>query len=435
MEEAETLQLFNAPTPDWLRNTFDAFRHADVKTLNHGLGVDSTGLTHMILDEPERFGVAPDFSDFVVVTAILGDEFEDTNQDTEKHLYGRLRSLGVRTVQVSRRGPERGDGIAILSDTRSPTRVERRGPYTLRDELLLNGTIPTASGGHRCSMNHKAWTLDTFARQAFPGARVGKLIGYNADEARRATKSEKNNKGAFAMDYPLIRENFDRTRIARYVTERTGVTWGKSYCSFCPFSGVCASRPAHLARLRKYPHVAAQDLLLEYRAMALNPRSKLYVTETLYKRVSDDGQSQALGEFEALLEQSDWAVYHVRRAYGAARRESCQRSGHPKDCKRTACHDASAKGAVDRSVETVATGSRQVALQRLKALAAERGRPVQHDVEHPLGLDRVTLRYRPDKVYGTVEQFYVLAPAGIKDKEKERFPGTWGRIVEQGLIA
>jgi hypothetical protein len=437
-EESGALTLFDTPTPDWLRDRFQGFQHADVKTLNHGLGLDSTGLGHMILDDPARFGVARDFSDFVVVTAILGDEFEDINQDTENHFYDRLRAHGIRTVQVSRGGPERADGIVVLSDTRNPTRLHRRGPWRLRDEMLLNGTVPTAAGGHRCSMNHKQWALDRFAKLEFPDARVGKLVGYNADEVRRAKKCDASNekkKDEFAFDYPLIREGLDRSGIAHYVKEKTGTTWGKSYCSFCPFSGVCASRPVHLARLRRYPHLAAQDLLLEYRSMALNSRSPLYVTESLYKRLSDDRQEQALGEFAALLDQADWAVYHVRRAYGAARRDSCERNKHPDDCKETACHDTSRKGNVYRSVRTVITGSKSAARQRLASLATEKDRPVELDTKHQLGHERLILRRRPNKVYGTAEEFYVLAPAGIRDKQKPSFDGTWSRIAQQGLIA
>jgi hypothetical protein len=267
---------------------------------------------------------------------------------------------------------------------------------------------------------------------------VGKLVGYNADETRRAKKCDANNKkkkDEFAFDYPLIREGLDRSGIARYVQEKTSVTWGKSYCSFCPFSGVCASRPVHLERLRRYPHRAAQDLLMEYRSMALNRRSPLYVTESLYKRVSEDRQEQALGEFAALLEQADWAVYHVRRAYGAARRDSCERNKHPDDCKETACHDPSTKGNVYRSVRTVITGSKSVTRQRLATLATEKDRPVELDMKHPVGHERLILRRRPDKVYGTAEEFYVLAPAGIRDKQKPSFDGAWSRIAEHGLIA
>ncbi|WP_424892351.1 hypothetical protein [Streptomyces sp. XH2] len=415
-----------------------AFRAARTKSLAYGLGVDSTALLLAIRDDPVRFGIAEDFSDFSVITALTGFEFPDTLADVEKHILPLLRARRIRHVQVARAGHREGAGVQVLSDTTLPWKQYRRGRWTLMDELEANGTVPQYSGGHKRSQKFKGFPIDSFQLSEARGQTVGKLFGYNADEYKRAAKAvkhqarkdEKTGYATFALDFPLIRLGLDRKGVEGYVKERTGLTISKSYCPVCPFSGVCSPQPDHLKRLRKYPDLAARVLRLEYVSMALNDNSSLYKDDTLFRRVSDDQNMDALGQFEARLNEEDWAVYRVQRAYTAGRRPECRKT-HGDRCAKPECRDSSIKGTVYRSVKTVRTGSRTEAGAFLRNAAAALNRPVEHSTSaHGLGIDRVRTRTRPDsKSYGTVEDFYTIAPAGVQDKARDSFSTVWGDMT------
>lgn len=419
-------------------DTLEAFRAAPHKSLSYGLGVDSTALLLAILDDPVSFGVAEDFSDFSVVTGLTGFEFPDTIADVQDHVLPRLRAKGIRYAQVARAGHLEDAGVQIVSDTTNPGKVYSRGQWTLMDELEANGTVPQYAGGHRCSLKYKAWPIDRFQLDLGGGQTVGKLFGYNADEYKRAVKAnrhqairdKKAGTRTFALDYPLIRLGLDRKGVQSYVKERLGVAMSKSYCPVCPFSGVCSPQPDHLKRLRKYPDLAARVLRLEYVSMALNDNSSLYKDDTLHRRVVNDGNTEALGQFDARLDEEDWAVYRVQRAYTAGRRPEC-RTAHGDRCAKPECRDSAIKGTVYRSVKTVRTGSRAEAGAFLHNAATALDRPVEHSTSaHGVGIDRVRTRTRPDpKAYGTVEDFYVIAPAGVQDKARDGFTSVWAEMT------
>lgn len=415
-----------------------AFRAAPKKVLSFGLGLDSTGVLLSVLDNPADYGIAKDFSDFFVMTALTGFEFPDTIAAVQKHVLPRLREKNVRYVQVARAGPRDGDGVAVVSDTTNPGKMFSRGPWTLMDELEANGTVPQFAGDHLCSLKYKAWPQDRLQLAQAGGETVGKLFGYNADEHRRAAKANKHqtrrDKEAgtqtFALDYPLIRLGLDREGVKGFVTDKLGVAMPKSYCPVCPFSGVCSPQPDHLERLRKFPSLAARVLRLEYVSMALNSNSSLYKDDTLFRRVTDDQNNDALGEFAAGLDEQDWSVYRLQRAYTAGRRPEC-RTAHGDRCAKPECRDSSIKGTVYRSVKTVRTGSRAEAGAFLDNAAVALGRPVEHSASaHGAGIDRVRTRVRPDaKAYGTAEDFYVAAPAGVQDKARAGFATVWAQMT------
>jgi hypothetical protein len=426
-----------------LRDSFARFKAARYKTLSYGLGFDSTLALLEFLRDPAGYGLAPDLSDLTVVHAVVGSEFASTYAAVERAILPRLREHGVRFVEVARKGPSLSEGYEVLSDTREPYRLHRRGRFTLLDEMEIGGTVPQAAGGNTCSLKHKASPLDGFVKDDSGGAPVGTAIGYNGSEDRRAVKSEKAQASGkpgsrrVALDYPLIRTGLTRADVVQRVEEITG-PWARSNCWFCVYSLSCGAMPEHLLRLREEPAAAARAMRLEYVSMALNENGSLYPNkEPLHTQVAADGNTAALGEFDALLNDpaQDWAVYRVRRVYPARRTASC-REQHSGPCIAPACRDRAAKGSAWRSLTIEATGSRTYCAQRLRDLAAAVNRPLERGGRHRAGIDRVYLRRLPDPIrYGAAEEFLVIAPATAAAKERKNFPALWDRVARRGLPA
>jgi hypothetical protein len=71
--------------------------------VSYGLGWDSARLWQMIRDDgPGVLGVSLDR--VVLITAMTGSEFADTQQLNEAQILPELRARGVRYVQVARAG-------------------------------------------------------------------------------------------------------------------------------------------------------------------------------------------------------------------------------------------------------------------------------------------------------------------------------------------
>lgn len=83
-----------APAEVASAQALEVFRAAPHKSLNFVLGVDSTALARAIGNDPTAFGIAADFSDFSIVTAMTGFEFPDTIADVDigKSGYWDLRN-------------------------------------------------------------------------------------------------------------------------------------------------------------------------------------------------------------------------------------------------------------------------------------------------------------------------------------------------------
>ncbi len=427
-----------------LLESFARFRTAQYKTLSYGLGYDSTDILLEYLRDPESYGLAPDLSDLVVLHAVVGSEFDSTYTAVEQAILPRLRERSVRFVEVARRGRSLTDGYEVLSDTRAPYRLHRRGRFTLLDELETGGTVVQAAGGNTCSLKFKAHVLDGFVADAFAGATVGTAIGYNASERRRALKSERAQAKArpgtppVALEYPLVRTERSRSDVVRRVEEVTGRPWRRSACWFCTYSLSCGSMPEHLLRLREEPAAAARTMRLEYVSMALNEHGSLYPNkEPLHAQVVADGNAAALGEFEALLNDpaQDWAVYRVRRVYTAGRIRQC-REKHPDDCIEQRCRDRALKGTPWRSLTIVATGTRTACADRLREEAAQAGAALERDRRHGVPIDRCYVRRLPDPMrFGSAEEFLVCAPATAVEKARRNFPKVWRRVAVLGLPA
>jgi len=282
--------------------------------LSYGMGVDSTAILLRWLEESASRPFKS-WDELVILTAQVGDEWPDTKIMVEGEVYPRLRAKGIRTIQVARSGHHEKDGVSVLADAKEPFLCFTDGIYPLAEEYLRTGTLPQyATGCRRCTHKAKGVPLDTWIKD---NVREGYLhvIGYNAGEQKRADRGE----GYTALgelqrtfSYPLIEWGWGRQKCVDYIREVTGVEWGKSCCTFCPF----ATEEGVMGRFYRHPEQAAEALYLEYQALALNPRSTLYKNRSLYETMEKNtiyDFSRARKIFRDFLHHGDWALYHIRR--------------------------------------------------------------------------------------------------------------------------
>ena len=173
--------------------------------LSYGLGVDSTAILLRWLLEPASRDF--DLSELVVVSAMTGDEWAQTGVDVETHLFPLLREHRVRFVQVARERrhvTKDGDGITVLDDTDQPRVLHLRGAYRLSDEMREAGTIPQTGGARLCSVHAKGDALDPVIDRITQGQPYRHVIGFEANEPKRATKDAGYNTATRTGAYPLI---------------------------------------------------------------------------------------------------------------------------------------------------------------------------------------------------------------------------------------
>lgn len=431
--------------------------------LSYGLGADSTAILLKLMEDPTAYGLREDLSDLTVVHAVTGDEWPDSLEYVERHILPRMRAHAARFVQVARGGHFEGDGIVVLSDTRSPRRVHAQGPWVLSEDLRAAGTVPTLAQGTRtCSIKAKGFVLDSWAAAEFGTTAFRRAIGYHFGELPRAEKDSliqaRHNKEADRVIcdpyYPLIEERLDRAQVEAYVLSVTGEPIQKSFCVMCCFSGVCSSRASHEARLRRFPHLAASALRLEYAAMALNENSSLYAKTSLYRNLTEDERNQPVLEaFEASLDQAEFAVYEVRRIYLAKRTPEC-RTLHGRSCRsprwwcrheRTefcrgahdeqggaptcrgdaACRQPARKGQARRSVRTLFEGERAAAEAWVSDMATEGARLERGALS---GIRRAVYQEAgPGYPHGV--GFVTAAPTGAQDKQRSGFEDVWSAVT------
>lgn len=362
--------------------------------LSYGLGVDSSAILLRWLTEPASRDFALDR--LIVVTAMTGDEFADTGRLVTTHVLPRLREAGVRFVQLARRGPKVDDGVAVLGDTRSPTEVHLEGAWKLSDELRAAGTVPQVASGRRtCSIKFKGWPIDTFLAAELGGQSFRHVMGFNADELRRAERDESYSSERRASEYPLVEWGWGRERCESYLEDMVGEPWLKSACSFCPFS-----RDHHQGRYVDNTEAAADAMLMELSALALNPRSTIFARHSLIEEVTRTNPA-ATEAYHRRLAASTWAVYEVRRIMFA-------------------------KGVAWRSVRTLVTADHPGVAVELARLAAAHRVGVTSSRG---GLERVSLEERSDTVYPSRERFFVAAPVGVADKERLSFARRWDELA------
>jgi hypothetical protein len=377
-----------------------------VHLVSWGLGVESTAYLVEVLTAPHRYGL--DLADMIVIHAVVGSEWRATLADAERFVLPMLAERGVRTVQVARGGPREADGIVVLDDTRTPTRLHSRGPWTLEQESVQSGTVPQLSH-RRCSLRFKGWVLDQWITQNLRGRPFEHVIGYSAEERTRAKRDLVYATDTRTPVHPLIDWGWTRAACAARLLAEFGITWQKSACTFCCYSGG-RSLTSTLKRMRDNPDEAALALLLEAPAVMLNPNSKLYGTHSLLERLIEDGNTRAVELFRHRLETRPWSVYDVRRIYFAAKQ------------------DPTRKGTAWRSVKPLFTGTAAAAPAWLAAVGGN----------HPVDEDgRVWLRpHDPAACYPRAERFLVATAAGVQEKARENFARHWQRITgdEPGLF-
>jgi hypothetical protein len=380
-------------------HTGPAITAEPVHIVSWGLGVESSAYLTEILTRPHRYGI--DLSNVIVLHAVVGSEWNSTISDAEKFLLPLLAEKGVRTVQVARGGPREADGIIVLDDSRTPTRIHKRGLWTLEEESIRSGTVPQLSH-RRCSLKFKGWVLDQWIVRFLGDRPYEHVIGYSAEELNRARRDLVYATSTRTPMHPLIEWGWTRSMCLARLLEEFGVIWNKSACVYCPYSAG-KSKNATLKRMRENPEEAVTALMLEAVAMMLNPNSKLYGTHSLLDLLIEDGNTAAIELFRHRMEAKPWSVYDVRRVYFAAQADPMR------------------KGTAWRSVKQLFTGSAGQARAWLRANAT--GRPVSAD-------GRVWLRHQDEFVaYPKAERFLVATLAGVQDKERVNFTRQWQRIT------
>ncbi|MGB3675861.1 MAG: hypothetical protein WA988_15620 [Candidatus Nanopelagicales bacterium] len=381
--------------------------------LSYGLGEDSTAILLRWLEDPTSRDF--DLTDLAVVTAMTGNEWESTRTAVEAHILPRMAAAGVRFIQAGRARrhiTKAGDGVVILDDSRSPTRLHIEGEYSLWDEMTEAGTIPQTGGTRACSIHSKGNVLDPVIAKITRGQPYRHVIGFEAGELRRARKDQTYDTAVRTGEYPLLQWGFSRADAIDYTVSVIGESVGKSACTFCPFSfGSKAGRAHMLDRYVAEPAVAARALLMEHLALTLNPRQGLIGGKRLIDLVRAENMADAIAAFEALLTQQTHAIYEVRRIISA-------RKGDP-----------SVSGNVDRSLRLRGTGTREELQVRLERFAAEGA--AKGVTTTAIGEDGIMRLYQHQRgeTFPTIERFFVVAPALAPRKEKARFDERWAELV------
>ncbi|MFB9178671.1 hypothetical protein ACFFX1_11070 [Dactylosporangium sucinum] len=374
-----------------------------------GMGIDSAAILARWLTDPASRDFA--LEDLVVITAMVGSEYRATERLMTTYLLPLMRAHGVRYVQVARQPRAPGTrrvvpGYVVLDDSRAPRRMVMRGPIALVDELWTTGTVPqTARHARRCSLKWKAEPLDAWIACNVAGD-FRHVIGFAADELDRVAKDRSfSTDRRRTSEFPLVSWDWDRARCATWLQDLFGEPWSRSCCGFCPFQ---AGPEADLMfqRWTQEPALAVETLLLETTALALNPRSTLFGTRSSARQRSTERGLPAAQLTEEHLASATWACYEVRRIKGPSR-------SNP------------ATITADRSVRTVALGTRAEVERGIAALAGERQLRLEVD---EYGYLRAWARERGVQ-YPLVEQFWVSAPAGVADKQPKGFEDRWADAV------
>ncbi len=379
--------------------------------VSYGMGVDSTALLLRWIFEPET-RPAP-WRDVLVVTAMTGDEYPRTGELVERHILPLFREHGVRYAQVARGGQFAADGIVVLDDSRRPQRVHLYdGPWSLGGEMRAAGTVPQVGGTRLCSIHSKGEVIDAFVAGQADGPYLH-VLGFEAGEAGRAAKDSAHNTETRTGVYPLIGWNWDRPACAAYIRERTGEDWPKSCCTFCPFALTSAEGPHRALDLYAgRPQAAVDALLMEHTARSLNRRQGLAGDDAFLAGLlaADPRQETALQDFARALDEAQWRLYEVRRAWVPAKKDP-------------------AKTRSLRSLRSLGSGSRAAMSAALHREAAGRNA----DIDAPDGISRAWVLRRGStrkvKVVPDAEHLLVAAPAGAADKQRDDFEAAFAFAV------
>jgi hypothetical protein len=394
--------------------------------LSYGLGVDSTALLLRWLEEPSSRDF--ELSDLIVVTSMTGDEWPRTGVLVEAHILPRLREAGVRFAQVARGGPREADGIVVLDDTDTPTRLHIAGAYKLSDELTSVGTVPQASGNRLCSIKFKGWVIDNYLRRYAPqvtrhafGYEAGEVgraetcashlpgrmaFGFSAEELKRATQATDYDTDHKRAIFPLIEWGWHREDCRRFIEKVTGVPdWPKSACVYCPFALTSrAGRERTLRRFDTRPESAIEALVLERRSLCLNPKGGLIAGDRLCDLLAVH-RPTIFTTFNDELNAMPHSVYEVKRIW------------LPKKA------DPEKVGTVFRYLRVDFCGSRVECEEEVRRRGA---------LDRADDFERSYVLHRggalPDR-----ERFFVAGPAGAVDKWRPSFASRWHELDQEQL--
>jgi hypothetical protein len=338
---------------------------------------------------------------------MTGDEWSDTAAAAREHVLPLLSEHRVRFAQVARASASQTDGIVVLDDSTTPAQLHIDGAYKLSDEMNAAGTVPQAGGARLCSAKAKGFPLDTHIASVTDGRAYQHYIGYHATEQSRARRDARYNTALRTGRYPLQEWGWDRQMCVDYIAARTGAQWPKSACVYCPFALTSNDgRARTLSRYRDHVDAAVQSLLMEHTSVSLNPNQGLVAGRRLADIVAAAGEHDIQRRFREALDATPHALYHVRRLL------------RPKKLDATRLANAA------RSLRTVRTGNRELLIGALAELAESDGVAVdQHD-----GIQRV-YRVRRGATLPTSEEFFVVAPAGVADKQHPPFEDWWSGSV------
>jgi hypothetical protein len=112
-------------------------------------------------------------------------------------------------------------------------------PETLEEKCLRNKTLPSIAFGFKtCSQAFKRQPQDVYVNNWGPalaawwtGGKVVKVLGFDADEERRAVVREDEK---YIYSYPLIEWGWDREDCVAAMARVAMPSAGKSSCWFCP---------------------------------------------------------------------------------------------------------------------------------------------------------------------------------------------------------
>jgi hypothetical protein len=371
------------------------------------MGVDSTAILLRWLLEPASRPCSLD--QLVIVTAQTGDEWAQTRDAVEAHVLPLVREAGVRMIQVARSQRhvrKGGEGVVVLNDSCFPQRLYTEGAFSLSDELRSAGTVPQVGGSRLCSVHSKGDCLDPVLDRLFGDRPFTHVLGFEANEIRRAERDARYNTLQRTGSYPLVEWAWTRDDAISYIKAATGGgDIPKSACYFCPFALSNKTSRAHtLQRYQHDPAQAAQALMIEHTSLALNRFQGLVGDKRLIDFITAlDDPTPILTAFHTTLQGSPHAVYRIRRIY----REDSTRPG--------------VKGKrVDRAVQRLAVGDRST----MRDLARTLG-----DEQETDGLIERIYRRRRAEVYPTVEEFVVAAPAVVNDKQSMHFDRWWDQFT------
>jgi hypothetical protein len=134
----------------------------------------------------------------------------------------------------------------------------------------------------------------------------------------------------------------------------------------------------------------AEALLLEYQSLCLNPRGTLYRNRTLLSIIAANQHTETLRRFRARLEESEYALFRVRRIY-------------------------TAPGKADRAVERLETGSRLQMIERFEQISSSLDVRVERDIRYGY------VRERKPKRYLAHEEFFVVGLSVVESKTRYGF--------------